>query len=860
MSAEVRFTCSLHNGLHARPASMLAEAVRGFRAVATLAKAGGVSVDAGSVLSVVGLDVQFGDACTIEAKGADAEAAIVAVRVLIDGAWAKAEDEPAGKLGKPGKPAQSNSARGPEELPISLRQHNIAFAPGTPVCRGVGRGVAVMVAGLSLSAAMRDAKPTSLDGELAAAAEAIAVVTAELRKRAAAAGRKFEKDLLLAHAEISSDPALDAEVKLQIRAGKTAAQAVVVAAGRFMDQLRAASSAYVRDRVIDIQDVCMQIVDRLKLGASAGMQHGAGHEEANSSRIELKQDSIVVAEVLTANQLMSMDHGRLKGLVLGAVGVTSHTVILARSLSIPTLLDARLALSMVSAGDELIVDGDNGLMLAAGSAEVQRYYQIVDRTAKRRRERLHPIARKPGATRDGVAMEVAANASMPGEVTSAVALGAQGVGLLRTELLFLDRPHAPSEQEQFEAYAAVVDAAAGGSVIIRTFDIGGDKPAAYMTVPPEDNPFLGVRGIRLYPQYLDLLTAQLRAIIRASARGPVKVMAPMVAVASEAEWFRQQVRDTQAQLRSEGVGFDEKMPIGVMVEVPSVAHAMPEICEHADFLSVGTNDLCQYTMAVDRGNKGVASIYNSRQPAFLRLLAGIVREARSHNTWIGICGEMAGDVRNLPLLVGMGVDEISVAPGEVLNLKAALVNLDSVRCRETLAGAMACKTADAVEAFLGQSAAGGQQAVGVLDSNAIVVGSDARTKHEAIKEAVDALFVAGRTEQPDAVEAAVWAREATYSTGLGYGFAVPHCKTESIAAATLAVVKLKNPVEWGSSDGVPVGIVLLLVVPAGDTAGTHMKVFAKLARKLMHEEFREQLAASVDAAAIERTLLEHLQL
>ena len=853
MPAEVRFTCPLHNGLHARPASMLAEAVRAHKASATLTKSGGTSVDAGSVLSVVGLDVQYGDACILEAKGADAHAVIAAVRVLIDGAWARAEDEPATK---PAQSSQAASSRKPANLPIGLRQHNIAFAPGTPACHGVGRGVAVLVAGLSLSAAMRDAKPRSLHAEIAAASAAITAVTADLRNRAAAAGRKFEKDLLAAHAEIASDPALTGEVTLHVRAGKTAAQAVVLAAGRFMDQLRAASSAYVRDRVIDIQDVCMQIIDRLKLSSGGDAAGG----ESGSTLVTLDQDSIVVAEVLTANQLMSMDHRLLKGLVLGAVGVTSHTVILARSLSIPTLLDARQAMSMVSAGDALIVDGDNGLMLAADSAEVQRYYQIVDRTAKRRRDRLEPIAKRPGATRDGVPMEVAANASMPGEVTSAVALGAQGVGLLRTELLFLDRPHAPSEQEQFEAYAAVVDAAAGGPVIIRTFDIGGDKPAAYMTVPQEDNPFLGLRGIRLYPQYLHLLKVQLRAIIRVSARGPVKVMAPMVAIASEAEWFRQQVRDTQAELLAEDVKFDANMPVGVMVEVPSVSLAIDELCEHADFLSVGTNDLCQYWMAVDRGNKSVAGLYNARQPSFLRLLHGVVKIARARGTWIGICGEMAGDRRNLPLLVGMGVDEISVAPGEVLNLKAALAKLDSAQCRQVLAGALACKSLEAVDAFLASPQPGSDQSQSVLDSNAVVVGSDARTKHEAIKEAVDALFVAGRTEQPGVVEAAVWAREATYSTGLGYGFAVPHCKTESITAATLAVIKLKTPVEWGSSDGLPVGIVLLLVVPAGDTAGTHMKVFAKLARKLMHEEFRDQLAAALDATAIERTLREHIEL
>jgi fructose-specific PTS system IIA-like component len=568
---------------------------------------------------------------------------------------------------------------------------------------------------------------------------------------------------------------------------------------------------------------------------------------------------VLVADVLTANQLMRLNHRLLKGLVLGSVGATSHTVILARSLRVPTLLDADAA-TLAAPGEEVIVDGDRGLVMAASSQTVKRYYAIQERTNRRRRERLEPLARRPAATRDGRRLEVGANASMPEEVAAAVGLGAEGVGLLRTELLFLDRATAPTEAEQFEAYHGVVDAAGGRPVIIRTFDIGGDKPAAYMGIPQEENPFLGCRGIRLYPGYQDLLRTQLRAIVRASAFGPVKVMAPMVATAAEAAWFRQQIEATQAELKAHGVKFDEQMPIGVMVEVPSISLAMEEVCAECDFLSIGTNDLCQYWMAVDRGNKAVAGLYNARQPSFLRLLTGIIDAAHKHGVWIGVCGEMAGDRLNLPLLVGMGVDEISVAPGEVLNLKAAVASLDSAKCREVLAGALKCASAEAVEAHLRSTATHTGEHRSILDANALLVGSEAVTKAEAIKEAVDALYVAGRTDRPAAVEDAVWAREQTYSTGLGYGFAVPHCKTDAIGSASLAVVKLRQPVEWGSSDGLPVGVVLLLAVPAADTTGMHMKVFAKLARKLMHEAFRERLSTAADAAAVETALREELQI
>ncbi|MFT3685701.1 MAG: phosphoenolpyruvate--protein phosphotransferase [Phycisphaerales bacterium] len=744
------------------------------------------------------------------------------------------------------------------ELPRGLRSPEVKAVWGNAVCRGIGRGVAVHVSGLSLPPHLRTAKAASTETELASARAAFAAVTADLRTRASAAHRKFEKDLLAAHAGIAEDPALRTEVEHRVRAGETAAQAVVGAAQRFIDKLREAQSAYIRDRVVDIQDVCMQVVDHLARGGG-GKGGGTGGEHS-ATEIALDRDSILVADVLTANQLLRLNQKLLKGLVLGSVGATSHTVILARSLRIPTLLDAHDAQSAITAGDELIVDGDRGLALNTATPAVGRYYELQERTNRRRLDRLAPVITRTATTRDGARMEIGVNASTPNEVTAAVGLGAEGVGLLRTELLFLDRQTAPTEEEQFEAYAAVVRAAEGRPVIIRTFDIGGDKPAAYMNIPQEENPFLGCRGIRLYPLYPDMLRGQLRAIVRASAIGPVKVMAPMVALPSEAEWFKAKVRETQEQLRTEGVKFDDQMPVGVMVEVPSMALSIGDLRGHADFVSLGTNDLCQYWMAADRGNKSVAALNRSRHPSFLRLLTQIASSAREAGIWIGVCGEMAGDRANLPLLVGMGMNEISAAPGEVLNLKAALGSFDSTRCRDLLAAAMACRTVEEVETTLQNPAYRSTDGAGILDSCTIQVGSDARSKEEAIKEAVDTLFVAGRTERPQAVEEAVWAREATYSTGLGYGFAVPHCKTDAVTVPTLAAIKLQSPIDWGSSDGQPVGVVLLLAIPAADTTGAHMKVFAKLARKLMHEEFRDRLNAAADSQAIEQTLREELQI
>ncbi len=447
-------------------------------------------------------------------------------------------------------------------------------------------------------------------------------------------------------------------------------------------------------------------------------------------------------------------------------------------------------------------------------------------------------------TSDGVRLEVGANASTADEVRAAVAHGAEGVGLLRTELLFLDRPAAPSEEEQFQAYSAVVAAAEGRPVIIRTFDIGGDKPAAYLSMPREENPFLGVRGLRLYERQPGLLRTQLRAIARVSAAGPVKVMAPMVATPGEAAWFREQVRAVQADLKREGAAFDAAMPIGVMIEIPAAAMVVDQLCDEVDFFSLGTNDLCQYWMAVDRGNAAVAPLYSARQPSFLRLLRWTVDAARARGTWIGVCGEMAGDALNLPLMLGLGVNEISVAPGAVLTLKTLVQGADAARCRDLLQAAAACRTPAEVETQIRTSSWRRSADRAVLEQDLIVVGSDASSKEEAIKEAVDLLFIAGRTEQPRDLEEAVWAREATYSTGLGYGFAVPHGSSEAVQAPSLAVLRLDSPVNWESMDGQPVSTVMLLVTPASDKTGAHMKVFATLCRRLMHEEFRGRLHAA----------------
>ncbi|MBK7405085.1 MAG: phosphoenolpyruvate--protein phosphotransferase [Phycisphaerales bacterium] len=831
MQADYSFVCNLAHGLHGRPASILAAKAGEFSSSILLRRQvenPPAPADVRSVLSIIGLDIHLGETCRLTAEGTDAAEAIAALRDLIEHRLEQIEAEAEASGPRPDADVR---------LPVILKRLGVAYAGGRAVCAGAGMGRVVIVGGLTLPADAAAATPADAGEELRAARRAVDAVRADLTERSRGAGDATERALLAAHAEIANDPALWDALTAAIRGNATAPQAVLAAAEQLAATLRGAATAYVRERALDVQDIAMQLLDRLL------------PESSNATQVDLAAESVVFAEALTANQLLRMDRSLVKGLVLGAVGPTSHTVILARNFGIPCIIDVVDVAVRARAGDTAVVDGDGGFMISPVPPEVARFYERERAAQDRRLARLVPLACRPAVTTDGRGLEVATNAADAAEIGHAVAMGADGVGLFRTEFLFLDRESAPDEGEQFDIYAAAVQAAAGRPIIFRTFDIGGDKPAPYMRIPGEENPFLGCRGLRLYRPHLGLLRTQLRALIRAAGRAPsgtVKIMAPMVAEPGEAAWFRGEVETVCAELGSAGAAGGE-IPIGIMVEVPSVALSIDLFAPHVDFLSIGTNDLCQYWMAADRGNAGVATLCDPHHPSFLRVLRLIVGEARRHGKWIGVCGEMGGRLRDLPLMIGLGVDEISGSARQVASLKLGVAAADSARCRALLDAACDSTGPEGVEALLDGHVWRGDDARAqpVIDPGCILVGADASSKEEAIRQAVDLLWIAGRTDAPRPVEEAVWAREETYSTGLGHGFAVPHCKCDAVSAPTLAVLKLEQPIEWGSMDDKPVTTVLLLAVPASESGGggaaAHMKIFATLARRLMHEEFRDAL-------------------
>jgi fructose-specific PTS system IIA-like component len=487
-----------------------------------------------------------------------------------------------------------------------------------------------------------------------------------------------------------------------------------------------------------------------------------------------------------------------------------------------------------------------GLVVPHVTGPVRRYYNLEARRLSRMQESLGSARQLRAVTSDGHAIGVLANVASAQEVRGAVAGGADGVGLFRTEMLFMDREQPPSEDEQYEAYSTALRAASGRPVTIRLLDVGGDKPLPYLELPDESNPFLGYRGVRLYDKHAVLVRTQLRAILRASGAGEARILVPMVATVEEARAVKETLAQVRNELVAEGVRFERMPKLGAMVEVPSAAFMIEELSREVDFFSVGSNDLAQYFLAADRDNRSVSSIYGWSHPSFLRLLKKVVDDAQAAGRTVSLCGEMADSSAAVPLLLALGFDELSLAAPRVVNVKRAVASSRLSSCAELLERAMGSATRVEVEALVGAFTANGGDHQPLLLPE-LMIGSEAATMAEVIKELTDAIWLAGRVARPHLLEEKVWLREEVYSTGFGYGFAIPHCKSDQLTASSIAVARLLRPVEWGlGAETKPVDVVMLLALREQDHGNEHMRIFAKLSRLVMHDDFRNRIRAERD--------------
>ena len=647
--ASRKFRVPFDHGLHVRPAALIAAALKPHLAEVELVLHGR-SGNARSSVALMALGARCGDTVEARATGSDALGALEALAsvlsVVVDA------------------PERAESPRA-STVPGRIE--------GVVASRGVSVGVAARMsqrdepvieagAGAKVEARALRSALDAVEGHLASLADS-------------AQGPR--RDLLRAHAELLRDPALTGQATDLIRAGKSAAFAWRSATRASAQILAALEDARMNERAADLRDLERQVLRALR-------------GEVIASAHELAPQSVVIADDLMPSQLIALDSSRLAGICLARGGATSHVAILAASAGVPMLVAAGPAVLDVAEGTPVVLEAEHGWIdIDPPPAEVASAAKAASQRATERAADL-AHAHEPALTLDGVRIVVNANAGSFADAVSAMEHGADGCGLLRTEFLFLDRREAPGEDEQADEYTRIARAFGGKPVNVRTLDIGGDKPIAYLPLPREDNPALGLRGVRTSLANPELLRVQLRAIARAASKVPCRVLVPMVNDPEEI-----------AALRAHAPG---GLPaIGVMIETPAAALAAGALAEHVDFLSIGSNDLAQYTLAIDRGHPDLARKLDALHPAVLRLIAATIEGARGHGRSVSVCGAMASDVDALPLLIGLGVHEISATPSTIPRLKRTVRGLHAGECAELARRALAQESAAAVRDLAAQA-------------------------------------------------------------------------------------------------------------------------------------------------------------
>lgn len=456
---------------------------------------------------------------------------------------------------------------------------------------------------------------------------------------------------------------------------------------RVRNILLATGDGYLRERAVDLQDVERRVLRNL-----------AGESEENLDRPD--KPFIILSRFLTPSDTAQLDRSMVMGFVTDLGGRVSHAAIMARSLEIPAVVGLMDVTQKVCPGDLLVVDGTHGVVLVNPDEGTLQEYQERREVFIQRGRELLALSDKPATTLDGRTVELQANIELPDEVDAAISHGAKGIGLYRTEYLYLARADLPSEEEQYEAYSSIAKRVAPDPVVIRTFDLGGDKLVTALDMPKEPNPYLGWRAIRICLDRSDLFKTQLRAILRASIHGNVRIMFPMISSLDELRKVKDMLWEVQNEMRQENIPFNEDCEIGVMIEIPSAALVADQLAREVDFFSIGTNDLIQYAIAVDRSNEKIAHLFDPFHPAVLRLIQMIITAGREGDIWIGLCGEMAGDPLCVWLLLGMGLDELSVSPVALPEVKRLVRSISFEEAKRLANEALSLNTADEINFFM----------------------------------------------------------------------------------------------------------------------------------------------------------------
>ncbi len=502
----------------------------------------------------------------------------------------------------------------------------------------------------------------------------------EVRQKLQAA----DAEIFDAHIMLVDDKALQAEVEKNIREKLYCAEyALYLAAEHFVSVFSGMADEYLRERAADIRDVALRIFSNLS------------SIHAPNDELDLDDRRIIVAQSLAPSETARLDVSKVLGFVVETGSITSHTAILARSMRLPALVGVPPEIpERLTADDKLIIDGYSGKLLINPDARTEEAYRLKKAEAGQLRSQLESESELHPETTDGFLVQLAANLDSPDLMEEVKRSGANGVGLFRTEYLFMNRPSLPDEEEQFEVYKQLLLACDNAPVIVRTLDVGGDKISANIYRANEQNPFLGLRGIRLcLHERRDILETQFRALLRAGVFGSLRVMLPMVSSVREVIEVRSLISQLQQQLESEGREFASNLPLGIMIETPVAALMADRFAPLVDFFSIGTNDLVQYTMAIDRGNERVAYLYRPAHPAILGLVQRTVEAAKQHNIWVSVCGLAAADAYMVPLLVGLGVHELSMVPPAIAVVRRVIRSMSMYEMEQTAQAALNCSNA-----------------------------------------------------------------------------------------------------------------------------------------------------------------------
>lgn len=564
------------------------------------------------------------------------------------------------------------------------------MAKGIGASSGIGIGKAVILREEKLNVvrtviADTDREKERFNRAVEESVSQVTVLAEDMESRVGAA----EAEILNGHLMLLQDPMLTGEIENQIEQEKVCSEfAVENVCSQYAQVFAAMDDEMMQQRAADIEDIKNRIL-RILLGVRSV-------DVSN-----LPAGTILAAKDLTPSITAGINPEKVAGIVTELGGRTSHSAILSRALEIPAVVAATDVLNELKDGDELILDGDTGEIWIGPDRDLMVKYQQRQAAYLQEREALNHYVDKPSTTLDGRTVEIAANIGRPEEAERALSSGAEGVGLFRTEFLFMDRKEMPTEEEQFEAYKKAVTAMNKRPVIIRTLDIGGDKEIPYLGLQKDENPYLGYRAIRLcLDRRDDIFRPQLRAILRASAYGTIRIMIPMVTAVEEYREARELIEVIKKELDAEGISYDREIPVGIMVETAAASLMADIFAKEADFFSIGTNDLTQYTLSVDRGNDKVSYLYSSFHPAVLRSIRHIIECGHKEGIMVAMCGEAAGDPLMIPLLLAFGLDEFSMSASSVLRARKCITGYSVKELKKVAETAMSFATAAEVEQYM----------------------------------------------------------------------------------------------------------------------------------------------------------------